>query len=151
MLHSSKALSRKRLESEGRFVRKRGKAHALVWFGLVSISFIPFHHTPSHPCQSTYPIPYYLTSFPVYLILSHPIPSYAIPPILHTIPPHFLFFLSHPTLFHATLSHPIISILFHSPNIPLPSHAIPPILLPSTSFPSLVNIHTSHPRWSCSC
>lgn len=134
----------------------KSKCSCLVWSGLVSSpshNFIPSHHTPSHPSQSTYPISYFSTSFPFYLTLSYPIPLHPMPShpshFTYPIPPHFLFFLSHPTLFHPTPSHSITLILFHSPHPPaclfrpMPSHPVPS---PSTSSPSPVDIHASHPQ-----
>lgn len=163
-LHSSKAPRGKRLELEGRFVVKWGKANALVWSGVVwspshldpCHNFIPSHHTPSHPSNL-------LTLFPIILhpscsILPCPIPLHpmAFHPSHFTYPisPCFLFFLSYPTLFHPTLSHPMTPLLFHSPCPPtylfppMPSHLFhcppPHPHLLWTSMPSI-------PTRSCCC
>lgn len=121
-----------------------------------SHNLIPSHPTPSHPSQSTYPIPYSLTSFLFYLTLSHPTPSDAIPPIP--------FHLAHPTLFSVlpVLPYPVPS---HSIS-PHQTHPIPLTRPPTSLFPPVLS-HLSHcppphphllgtsmpfiPRQSCSC
>lgn len=112
-----------------------------------SHNFIPSHHSPSYPSQSTS-----ITLHPSCSILPCPIPLHLIPPhpshFTYPIPPHFLFFLCYPTLFHPTLITPI---LFHSSSFlfpPRPSHPFhpppPPPHLLWTSLPAI-------PRQSCSC
>lgn len=125
----------------------------LVWSSLHLILTHPI--TLSHPIILHPTYPSLLTLFPTTLQPSHsifplhPMPSH---PFHFTYPitPHFLFFLSHPTLSHPTLCHHITSIPFHSPHPPtclfppMPSHLFhrppPHPHLLWTSMPAI-------PRW----